>query len=268
MSLVLDANASVPPFTGNTLSVNIPSHFLQIGSIGNTDCFLYESAKQCPIVAGTAPCFRVSPYDTFSGGQDAYNGPVVQQSDIEGAIKSITQPNPQQVLQPQIKLTESLVGTPQCTSSASSDHHAGDHVSQVTVSVLFTCTGEVYDHDAAVAMASHLLTQQAATDPGARYALVGAITTAITSTRVGNQHAVALTVSAEGIWVYQFTTAQKQALAQLIAGKSVQEAQQLLVSQPGVAKASISLSGGIGQTLPSDLAKITVVVQVGPREAS
>ncbi|HEY7418467.1 MAG TPA: hypothetical protein VH593_25025, partial [Ktedonobacteraceae bacterium] len=66
--------------------------------------------------------------------------------------------------------------------------------------------------------------------------------------------------SADGVWAYQFSDAQKQTLAQLIAGKNVQAAQQALDAQPGVERATIQLFGG--QTLPSDPAKITIVVQV------
>lgn len=260
LSIVLDANASVPPFNGNTQSVNIPSHYLQIGSIGNTNCFLYESTQQCPIVAGTAPCYRVSLYDTFSGGQDAYNGPVVQQSDIDGAVKSIAQPDPMQVLQPQIKPNERLVGTPHCTPQVTSDHQAGDKGAQVNVSVTFTCAGEVYDHGAAVAMVSTLLRQQAATDPGAGYALVGQLTTTITAGAADAQNTVALTVSAQGVWAYQVSDALQQVLAHRIAGMSVYKAQQVLSTQPGVAQAAIDISGG-GQTLPSDPSNIKIVVQ-------
>jgi serine/threonine protein kinase len=106
-----------------------------------------------------------------------------------------------------------------------------------------------------------LTTPAPATDPGGGYSLVGQIKTAVTNATVGDQNTVALTVSAQGLWVYQFTDAQKQALARLIAGKGMEEAQRLLASQPGVARASITLSGGIGQTLPSDPAKIKIVVQ-------
>jgi VCBS repeat-containing protein len=260
LSIVLDANASVPPFTGNTQSVTIPGHFLQIGSIGNTNCFLYESTQQCSIVAGTAPCYRVFPDNTFSGGQDAYTGPVVQQSDIDGAVSGMAQPDPLQVLQPQIKPNEHLVGTPHCTPQVTSDHKAGDKGAQVTVRVTFTCAGEVYDQGAAVAMVATLLTQQAATDPGAGYALVGQLKTTITAGAADAQNTVALTLSAQGVWAYQVSAAQQQALAHRIAGKSVHEAQQVLSTQPGVAQAAIDLSGG-GQTLPSDPANIKMVVR-------
>jgi hypothetical protein len=50
-------------------------------------------------------------------------------------------------------------------------------------------------------------------------------------------------------------------LARLIAGKSVQQAQRLLIGQPGVGMAAVQLSGDTGQTLPAAPSKITIVVQ-------
>jgi VCBS repeat-containing protein len=159
-----------------------------------------------------------------------------------------------------IKLNEQLVGTPECTPTVTAGHNAGDRVAQFTVSVTFTCSGEVYDHDAALAMAANLLTQQAATDPGRGYVLVRQITTAITNATADHQGTMSVTVSADGVWAYQFTDAEMQAIARLIAGKSVQEARQVLVSQPGVEKATVQISG-FGQMVPSDPSKIKIVVQ-------
>lgn len=109
-------------------------------------------------------------------------------------------------------------------------------------------------------MAATLLTQQAAADPGTGYTLVGQVKTALANAILGDQGTVTLTVSAEGVWAYQFTDTQKQALAQLIAGETKEEAQQTLAAQPGVAQASIALSSGVGQTLPTNPAKIEIVV--------
>jgi VCBS repeat-containing protein len=132
---------------------------------------------------------------------------------------------------------------------------------QVTVNVTYSCAGEVYDHDGAVAMAASLLTQQAATDPGDGYTLVGQIKTAITNTSVDSQKNVTIILNAAGVWAYQLSDAQNQAFARLIAGKSLREAQLLLSNQTGVGKVTIQLSGGNGQLLPTDPAKITIVIQ-------
>ncbi len=133
------------------------------------------------------------------------------------------------------------------------------------VSVSFTCTGEVYDYDDARSLAAQLLKNQAMTDPGSSYALVGTIDTNVISATLTNagQGIVALLVSAVGRWVYQFSPAQQQQLAQLIAGKGKQAAFALLTSQTGVGNASIQLQGS-GNTLPTDPSLISIVIQPGP----
>lgn len=250
----------------------IAGHILEVGTIGNipeasAGCYTFASlwgGANCDQVDQPNPCWIVDSVSDFTGGQDPQTYTAVAQSDINNAasdLESANKPSPQQVLQSQIKPNEQLIGTPQCTPKVSSDHKAGDQATQVTVTVTFTCTGEVYDHDGALMMATNLLMQQAATDPGAGYVLVGKIKAAITTATLGNQGTVTITTTAEGLWAYQFTQAQQQALAHLIAGKSKTEAQQLLAAQTGVASAMIQISSGNGQTLPSDPSKITIVVQ-------
>jgi serine/threonine protein kinase len=274
IDMVLDQTVTVPaaPQPGGYSSAVIAGHILEVGTIGNipeisAGCYTFASlwgGATCDQVDQPNPCWIVDSVSDFTGGQDPQTYPAVAQSDINNAasdLESANKPNPQQVLQSQIKPNEQLVGTPQCTPKVSSDHQAGDQATQVTVTVTFTCTGEVYDHDGALMMATNLLMQQATADPGAGYVLVGKIKAAITTATLGNQGTVTITTTAEGLWAYQFTQAQQQALARLIAGKSKAEAQQLLTTQTGVASATIQLSGGNGQTLPSDPSKIRIVVQ-------
>jgi VCBS repeat-containing protein len=128
---------------------------------------------------------------------------------------------------------------------------------------LLTCSGEVYDHDGALALATKLLTQQVSADLGGGYVLVGQTKREITDTTLDAQGTVTLTVSTQGTWVYQFSATQELTLAQLIAGKSIQDAQQLLSQQQGVAQTSIKLSGS-GRMLPSDPQKIKIIIQAIP----
>ena len=161
----------------------------------------------------------------FYRGTDAQNYSSVQQSDIDNTANTLEQsntPNPQQIIQPLVHANERLIGTPTCKPNVTSNHKAGDKASTVTVSVNFTCTGEVYDYDGALAMAAQLLTHQANRQLGSGYVPVGNIKTALTSATLTNAKSgtITLMVNAEGVWVYQFTDAQKQALARLIAGKT------------------------------------------------
>ena len=275
--MVLDASVTLPaaPPSGNYPRFNGPGHIQQVGAIGNfadpatLGCggFIYHNVSNCPGTTYGNVCWAVASYTAFAGGTDPQTHIAVAQSDIDGAANSLinaNQPNAQQVVQAQMQANEQQVGTSQCSPNISSDHKVGDAASQVTVTVTFTCTGEAYDHDGARALASTLLTTQAASTPGAGYALVGHIKTQVTNATLGSQGTVTVTVNAEGVWAYQFSDPQKQALAGLIAGKSEQEATQVLQAQTGVAQVSIHFSGGNGQTLPTDPQQITMVIQAVP----
>jgi hypothetical protein len=166
-------------------------------------------------------------------------------------------------LKAQLHPGEQFVSSPQCMPSITSDHQAADRATSVTVTVTVTCTGEVYDHQAAQSMVANLLRQEAARDPGPGYALVGSLVTDVRQVTVtdAKKGTLSLMVEAEGVWVYQFGAAQKQALAKLLVGKSTQNAQTLLLEQKGITTAAIQFSGGNGDTLPSDPSQITFVVQ-------
>lgn len=190
---------------------------------------------------------------------------MVQQSDINtaaGSLISAYRPNPQQVLQRTIRSNERLAGTPQCAPQASANHQAGDQAAQVKVTLSFTCTGEVYDEAGALEMAAGLLSQQAAANPGGAYTLMGKIKTTLTNAVMDSQGTLTVTVSARGIWVYQFTQAQQQ-LATLLGGKSERDAAQLAAAQPGVASVTIHLPAN-QPTLPTDPRQIHIIVQAIP----
>jgi hypothetical protein len=246
--VVLDAPVSLPaaaPTTPGTPypRVDVPAHIQQVGTIGNfvnqggnTGCygFIHHDLSYCPGTTYGNICWSVASASDFTGGTDPQPYTAVAQSDIDWAASSLinaNRPDAQQVIQGQLQSGEAQVGTPQCSPNTSANHSAGDQASQVTVTVSFTCTGLAYDHDGAMALGATLLQHQAATTPGAGYALVGQIKTSLVSANPDNQGGVTIVVSAEGIWVYQFSDSQKQALATLIAGKSQQEAMSLLTTR-------------------------------------
>ncbi|HLW00160.1 MAG TPA: hypothetical protein VKT82_15935 [Ktedonobacterales bacterium] len=273
--IILDATVTVPPAVGTAAGYGVayaPAHVLQPGPGGNIpgatpsdgSCFyfLWAQGKKC-IPGYYSHCWTIEPASSFTGGQDAYNGPVVQQSDIDTTVNSLTsahQPNAQRVLQQRLQPNEQLVGAPQCTPQVSANHQAGDQAAQVQVTVAFTCTGEVYDHTGAMEMAAGFLSQQAAANPGGAYRLAGTIKTTVTNAALGSQKIITLTIAARGVWVYQFTAAQQQQLAALLAGKSAQEAARLAFAQPGVASVTIHLPTG-QHALPADSRQITIVLQ-------
>src|SRR6266851_2504487 len=194
--------AAHPPTEG---LVTVNAQAVQPGSAGNINALTIN--QSCCVsgvtVQNTAP---------FTGGQDPQNFTVVSQSDIDGAAKPLENtltPEAQKSVKGQIHPNEQLVNSLQCTPNVTSDHNAGDRATNVTVTVKVTCSGEVYDQQAAQLIASNLLKQQAAKTPGPGYALVGDLTTKVTQVMVTdpNKGTLLLQVKAEGIWVFQFSAA-------------------------------------------------------------
>jgi len=261
IQLVNDEAAMIPAATPPTEgSVTVAAHAINDGVNGNISAFDFDNVPCCTsgvTVQNTA---------AFSGGQDAYSYAFVEQSDIDGVVNpfqaSLTQ-TAQASLKAQLHLGEQFVSSPQCMPGITSDHQAADRATSVSVTVAVTCTGEVYDHQAAQSVAANLLRQEAARDPGSGYALVGSLVTDVRQVSLtdAKKGTLSLMVEAEGVWVYQFSAAQKQALAKLLAGKSTQNAQVLLLEQKGVTTAAIQFSGGNENTLPSDPTEIIIVVQ-------
>jgi VCBS repeat-containing protein len=126
--------------------------------------------------------------------------------------------------------------------------------------------GEVYSQDAALSMATQLLTNQSFTNSGPEYLLTGNIVTTVTDTALADagQGTVTLTINAEGVWVYHFSIAQKEALANLMANKKKEDVQALLLKQPGVGKVAIQLVGGDGTLFPTDSSQIKIAEQNVP----
>jgi len=228
---------------------------VEVGTIGNIDTGFF-----CSPVCGASPggLYRIVNSSPFSGGRDPQTYTAVQQSDIDGAanplIAALTA-NAQKSIK--ARPNERLISSPQCKSTVAPDHESGDQAKTVTV----TCIGEAYDHDGVLAMATQWLKQDAFQSPGPSYALAGNVVTTQTRAQVtdANQGTLSVSVIAEGVWVFQFNNAQKQALAKLIAGKKRETAQSLLL-QHGVERADVQLSGGNGVTLPSDPTQIKFVI--------
>jgi pSer/pThr/pTyr-binding forkhead associated (FHA) protein len=204
----------------------------------------------------------------FTGGQDAHNYTFVQQNDIDGAatplVNQLTS-DAQTAVQQQAHTNEQFAGSPNCTPNIKANHKANDSATAVTVTVTVTCNGVVYDPQAARSMAADLLRSDAATQPGAHYALIGdtVIGTPLVAT-TDEQSTVTLNVSAEGIWVYQFSDAQKQHIAQLIAGKTLSDARAILLKQEGIRLFHFATNGGWGRALPTSPNDITFTVAPVP----
>ena len=258
VEVVNDENADIPaarpPVEG---FVTVTAHAVKPGAAGNIS--LFDINGPCCMSGIT-----VRNVTAFSGGQDAQSYTYVQQSDIDGAANALEtslMQNARTSLQKQMHPGEQLAGSPQCLPNITSDYFASARVANVTVNVTLGCLGEVYDYQGAVLMTEGLLKGKASNSLGAGYSLVGNVLTTVTQATIGKNEMVSLLVKAEGVWVYQFSDAQKKTLAKLITGKSLKEAKALLQKKPGVGKATIQLSQSSGDVLPMNPGQITIVIQ-------
>jgi serine/threonine protein kinase len=297
VQVATDADVNLPDSAGND-STRVAAHAVTVGSSGNIPAGDINqgsnSVFSCPIGSGAmsdivgsnmpehvnlsmflhpkvpsgGSTTVVCNPKAFTGGKDAYNQIVVRQADVNnayGAAKSLEPALDQKAqtsLQAGVQTHEQLISSPQCTSNFSYDHAVGDVAKSVTATITVTCTGEVYEQQGALAMASQWLKQDAARNPGSGYALVGKVVTTQTQAKVSNadQGTIAVPVTAEGVWVFQVSDAQKLALVKLVAGKKKGIVQSLLLQQQGVSKVDIQLVGGDGDTFPRNSGEIKIVV--------
>lgn len=264
VQMTFEATITVP---GDGTSVTVPAEVVQIGTIGNISQI--RGWTHYGAYGDPAP-LDIDNSTPFTGGTDSQPYSYVQQSDIDTAANDLVSANTpnaqdaQQVVQGQVKAGERLIGTPQCSPNQSADQSAGDHASQVTITVSFACSGEVYDYAGALRLAQSLLRQHIQQlYPTTSFASVGTVTTTMRQepTLDTSSGTVTMIIEARGVWVAQFDTKQEQSIARAIAGKTGVEAQALLNAQVGIKTASIYLQGGNGDILPTNPAQITFTIQ-------
>ncbi|WP_322480573.1 baseplate J/gp47 family protein [Thermogemmatispora sp.] len=245
--------AAMPPLESST---SVPAHALQPGSQGNLPAFAFRAFPCC------ANGITVQNPLAFSGGADPQPYTYVQQSDIDqasAALQADLIAEAQRSLQAQAAANERFVGTAQCPALTSANQQAGDRAASVTVTVTVVCSGEVYDQVGARVLAASLLANEATLSTGPSYSLVGQIITGVVSVAFNPRQPGLLTVrvQAEGIWAYHLNDQERLRLANLIKGKTRDQALTLLKQQTGIRSASIVLSGP-GSRLPENAAAITI----------
>jgi hypothetical protein len=259
--VVTDEDVFVPrdPIIPGVASVQATA--VKVGKSGNIQAMSIN--KSC--------CFAgifVLNASAFSGGLDNQTDHSVLQSDIDGLAKALETRLIQQAqsdFQRQLKSGEQLVNaTPQCSiTKVTSNPGVGESAANFTVTVSLRCSDSAYNPQTALSQAEDMLKQEAARQLGPGFNLVGKITTRVEQATPGKNGNVDVLVSASGTWKYQFTAAQKSNMAKLIARKTISDAKARLLQQPGVANASISVSGPIidlggHNIVPDDLRAITI----------
>jgi VCBS repeat-containing protein len=260
IQIVTEQDAVIPAGTGAVNGqVSVSAHAIQTGPQGN-------------IAAGTitGTCCRVyvlvTNLSAFGGGQDALPFPMVMPQDISGAATalrtSLTQ-SVQAALQAQVRPDETLITPVPCITRITSSHEAGGEAARVTVTMEETCTGETYATQALHAQVLRVVTQQATAQLGTGYTLTGDMQATVRQSRSSSNRqdsTLALQVSGTGTWAYRFDDAHLQHMAQLVAGKSRQQATQVLLHFPGVNQVSMTISGTDSSNLPADASRIHLLV--------
>jgi hypothetical protein len=267
VEIVTDAPAGIPagnpPIEGQ---VTVPAHATAIGPQGNI-ATLDLNGLCC--LAGVS----VKNTAAFHGGQYAYDYPMVTQADIDraaGPLLATLTPATQASLQDQVHPNERLAGPVQCQPAVTPDHLVASDTAQVTVSVQITCRAEAYDYVAVMQLVTGALVHEATIRLGSGYALYGTIGTTITQAGApphAKPGTLTLLVTGQGVWVYQVRTTEQAHISRLIAGLSRQQAIRVLQQQESghLAGVHIQISGlwANGTTLPTDLARIHIVVTMG-----
>src|SRR5712692_8605310 len=196
----------------------------------------------------------------FAGGQDARDFPLVTRDDIQRVQASLTPhllQSEQAVLTSQLAASEALV-PPTCTSTTTADHGPGSEALTVTISVSASCIAVAYNQQAVQVQALQLLTSMAATQLGTAYHLTGSIHVTVKQA-TATKTPIVLSVSLQGTWAYTLTLQEQQHIKRLIASRTKHQALQLLLSQQGIASATIA---GVSdnQQLPQDLTHIQLLI--------
>ncbi len=206
----------------------------------------------------------------FTGGQDPLNYSFIQQSDVTSVVNAEQDglmTAAKNGLQAELHAGEVLANAPDCQqASPQADQTIGPNtggtsVTSANVSTSATCTGEAYNLNAAQTLVTNLLKTKATTSAGEGDVLVGniEIDTTVQST---TSKTVSLLMNAKGVWQYNFTSAQQEALRKQLAGQSAATARQKLAAYPGITpNGSFTLTLANGATsLPNqpDQIKITI----------
>jgi len=251
--IVTDQDVTLPAGNPPTYGqATVPAHAITLGGRGNipADDINQTCCANAVLANNTTP---------FHGGQDERDFQTVAKSDIDHTLTALKTTLVQSVLGAfgeQLNDGEALV-PPICISTVTSDHQPGHEATQVRVTVSERCSAIAYDKEALLAKATALLGSQAILKPGGGYSLLGAVH--VSSIRAMGNKALAFTC--RGTWVYALADAVQAQIKSRIAGKTKQVALHILISSPGIERASIAWADDT--KLPKNVENIHVVLIYG-----
>jgi hypothetical protein len=256
VQIATDQNASIPAANPPSLGyATVSAHALTKGSSG--DISVYDINQAC---CGTA--IKAVNTTSFRGGRDERNFQSVAKADIDTTSRALKTTLAQSVtgaFQGQLKSQEQFQLLP-CTPTESSDHQPGQEAREVKVSVSVTCSAVAYNYNELLSKATDLLSHQALQHLGTGYSLFGLVQVSIIRATVTGTTPT-LIYSCQGTWVYAISQQAQQHIKHLIAGKPKHEAIKILLSLPGIERASIE--GEDNTKLPKNLTSIhfQIIVQ-------
>jgi serine/threonine protein kinase len=263
MTMVLDQPFSlgVAQLNSAPLQGYVHAHTLQVGiqtNITGVNGFSAQSSSN-----SSMENWSVSNDGDFMGGADAENITYVQQSDLDRASNALNvqPPDPQSLLESQLKVGETLANVFSCKPTTTFDHAVNDHASSVTATRWFNCSGEAYNQTLAAKQAQLMFQNNVSTQLGNNYVLSSNLSAIFKGATVSNSNGdgvVELSFVMSGTWTYQFSDAEEQAMKQAIAGKSLSAAESILRKWVGVQQVLVSSSNG--DTLPEEINQIQLTV--------
>jgi len=249
--------AANPPSFGYT---TVSAHALSAGSNGNIPAYdIHEACCATSVLAKNT--------EGFTGGQDARTYTTVTQQDIHNlstVLKTTLAQSITGALQGQLQPAEQLQLLP-CNPTVTSDHQAGEEATTVKVTVSQTCSAVAYSIDKLETKATAYLATQAQHTTGAGYSVFRSVYVWVKqATGSSTPHPlVFLSFQARGTWVYALSRTTQEQIKSRIAGKSTQQAERLLASLPGIARATLHFSGiGDDTRIPRSTQYIHLVLLV------
>jgi len=234
ISVATDQAISIPPANPPSLGeASVTAHAVSAGSSGNIQTGDINTTLATGLFAkNTAP---------FSGGQDKRDFQFVTKTDVESAATPLKAALIQSVtaaLQTQLKQSEQLVVLP-CAPQVSADHQVNEEATSVKVTATLTCSGVAYNQNTLQEQATMLLTAQAFKTLGSGYSMEGAIQVSVTHA-IPSLPTPTLVLALSGTWTYALSNRQQQHIKDLVKGKTYREALLILLSLPGVERASLT----------------------------
>jgi len=260
--IVTDQDATIPP-QSQTIpptfgQATVSAHAIHTGSAGNIP--VGDINESCCTIA-----IKAINTTSFSGGQDERDFQTVAKSDIDNTaapLKATLDQSMQNTVNGQLKSGEVLTSQ-HCTLTTTADHQPGQEASSVKVTVSETCSGIAYNSQELTSKVSQLLTAQAKAKLGVGYSMLDTPQVEVREATT-QKTTVFLSFTAQSAWIYAISPQQQQAIKKLIAGKTTEQATELLSRLPGIERVSLTTSGFADTSqIPKDISHIHLALFYG-----